>query len=118
MNRLKHKLKKLTRRKGRVRSVVTGNSSRPRLSVFISNMHISAQLIDDSSHKTLAYVTTVAQKDLPATMTEKSSWAGTEIAKKAKALKIKKIVFDRNGRLYHGRIKALADAARAEGLEF
>lgn len=118
MNRIAQTLKNTARRKYRVRSVVSGTAERPRLTVSISNKHISAQLIDDVAQKTLAAVSTVGQKDAAGTMTEKAVKVGTDIAKKAKAAKIKTVVFDRNGKLYHGRVKALADAARAEGLEF
>jgi large subunit ribosomal protein L18 len=118
MNRLTTKLQNVARRKYRIRSVVTGTTERPRLSVHVSNKHISAQLIDDTKHSTIAAVTTVGQKAATGTMTAKAEWVGTEIAKKAKTAKIKAVVFDRNGKLYHGRVKALADAARAGGLEF
>lgn len=104
-------------RKSRVRASVKGTTERPRLSVFISNTHVSAQIIDDSVGKTLASATTVGTK-ATGTMTEKSAVVGTDIAKKAKKAKITKVVLDRNGRIYAGRLKALADAARAEGLEF
>jgi large subunit ribosomal protein L18 len=118
MNRLTSKVQNLARRKHRVRAVVSGTTERPRLSVHVSNMHVTAQIIDDTKHLTVAYVTTVGNKTATGTMTEKAVWVGTEIAKKAKAAKVRAVVFDRNGRLYHGRIKALADAARAGGLEF
>ena len=118
MDRLAHKSKNLVRRKNRVRSVVSGTSDRPRLSVFVSQKHVTAQLIDDTAHKTIAYSTTVGQKSVPVKMTERAEWIGSAIGKKAKAAKISRVVFDRNGRLYHGRVKALADAARNEGLEF
>ncbi len=118
MERLQHKVQNLARRKHRVRAKVIGTTERPRLSVFISNQHVTAQIIDDSAHKTLVYVTTVGKKSATGTMTERATAIGTELGKKAKAAKITKVVFDRGGRLYHGRIKALADAARAEGLEF
>jgi len=117
MNKITSKLQNLARRKHRVRAVVSGTTERPRLSVFVSNRHITAQVIDDTKHATIAYATTVGQKQ-NGNMTEKANWVGTEIAKKAKAAKIKQVVFDRNGRLYHGRVKTLADAARAAGLEF
>ncbi len=117
MNRLKLKLQNLKQRKNRVRATVSGTSERPRLSVFISNRHVAAQIIDDSTHKTLAHATTSGSK-LTGTMTEKAAAVGEQIAKKAKAAKIDKVVFDRNGRLYHGRMQALADAARKNGLEF
>jgi large subunit ribosomal protein L18 len=117
MNRITHKLQNLTRRKHRVRAIVSGTPERPRLTVHVSNKHITAQLIDDTKHATLAYASTVGQK-ANGTMTERATLVGTEIAKKAKAAKVSRVVFDRNGRLYHGRVKALADAARAGGLEF
>ncbi|HXR50439.1 MAG TPA: 50S ribosomal protein L18 [Verrucomicrobiae bacterium] len=115
---LAHKLKNRALRKNRIRSKISGTAARPRLSIFVSNIHITAQLIDDTAGKTLGYVTTVGQKSLKGTMTEKADWVGTEIAKQAKAAKVKAIVFDRGGKLYHGRVAALADAARKAGLEF
>lgn len=118
MNRLSHKLYNLKRRKHRVRASVSGTSDRPRLSIYVSNRHIVAQIIDDTKHQTLAYVSTVGQKALTGNMTERAIWIGSEIAKKAKSAKVSRVAFDRGGGLYHGRIKALADAARAEGLEF
>jgi large subunit ribosomal protein L18 len=118
MKGLTKKLLNLKLRKNRIRSRISGTSERPRLSVSISNTHISAQIIDDTSHKTLVSLTTVGQKAAIGTLTAKAEWVGSEIAKKAKTKKIKAIVFDRNGKQYHGRIKALAEAARAGGLEF
>jgi large subunit ribosomal protein L18 len=118
MGRLAHTVKNMTRRKHRTRTVIAGNSTRPRLSVHVSNRHVSAQIIDDSKHQTVAQVSTVGQKAASGTLTERAEWVGTEIAKKAKAKKVNQVVFDRGSRLYHGRIKALADAARAGGLEF
>ena len=115
---LVHKQHNRQQRKGRIRSVVTGTAERPRLSVYISNNHITAQLIDDVNQKTVGYVTTVGDKSLKGSMTEKASWAGGEIASKAKVAKIKTVVFDRGGKQYHGRVAALADAARKAGLEF
>lgn len=115
---LAHKLHNRSQRHRRVRSVVSGSAIRPRLSVSVSNLHVTAQLIDDDSHQTLAYVTTVGQKSLKGTMTEKATWVGAEIASKAKTKKIKTVVFDRGGKLYHGRVAALAEAARKSGLEF
>lgn len=117
-NQLKHKLHNRQQRKARVRSVVSGTAERPRLAVFISNVHVTAQLINDSDHKTVAYATTVGKKGLNGTMTEKAAGIGEEIAKQAKAAKIKAVVFDRGSKLYHGRVAALADAARKAGLEF
>lgn len=118
MNNLKSKITKLNLRKNRIRSHLSGTTERPRMTVTISNMHVSVQIVDDTKHQTLVSITTVGQKNVKGNLTEKATWAGTEIAKKAKAKKITKVVLDRNGRKYHGRIKALADSARAGGLEF
>jgi large subunit ribosomal protein L18 len=117
MENIAHKLGNKLQRKARIRSTVSGTKDRPRLSIFISNRHVNAQIIDDDKGKTLAYVTTVGQK-ISGTMSERAAWVGTEIAKKAKTAKIKHVVFDRGGKLYHGRAAALADAARKSGLEF
>ena len=104
-------------RKGRVRAKISGTSERPRLTVTISNLHVSAQIIDDVAQKTLVSATTVGSK-VKGTKTELAAKIGAEIAKKAKKAKINTVVFDRNGRQYAGRLHALADAARKEGLEF
>ena len=101
----------------RTRAKIHGTAKQPRLTVFVSNRHIVAQVIDDDKGVTLAYATTVGSK-LTGTMKEKAAAIGSEIAKKAKAAKIKKVVFDRGSKLYAGRLSALADAARKEGLEF
>jgi len=111
------KLSNLQLRKNRVRAKVGGSSQRPRLTVFISGHHISAQLIDDENGKTLAAATSVGQK-LTGTMIEKAAKVGEQIAARAKKAKIASAVFDRNGRRYAGRLAALADAARKGGLEF
>jgi len=118
MNRLDLKLHQRQMRKLRVRSTVSGTAERPRLSVHISNQHVSAQLINDEKQSTIVSITSAGAKAATGSMTEKASWAGTEIAKKAKAAKVKRVVLDRNGRLYHGRVHAFAEAARKEGLEF
>jgi large subunit ribosomal protein L18 len=118
MNNLAHKLHNRLQRSNRVRATIIGDASRPRLSVHVSNLHITAQLVDDAAQQTLAYVSTIGSKQAVGTMTEKATWVGTEIAKKAKAAKISQVVFDRGSKLYHGRVKALADAARKAGLEF
>lgn len=118
MNILAKKLHNRRQRQARIRSTVSGTTERPRLTVSISNMHVSAQIIDDVSGKTLVAITSVGQKSATGSLSAKATWAGTEIAKKAKAAKITKVVFDRNGRGYHGRVKALAESARAGGLEF
>ena len=117
MNHITPKLKNRLRRQNRVRTAVRGTTKRPRLSVFVSNRRVSAQIIDDSSHKTIVSASTADQKK-PGTMTEQAVYVGQEIAKKAKAKKIKTVAFDRGPKLYHGRVKALADAARSQGLEF
>jgi large subunit ribosomal protein L18 len=117
MNRLTHKKMNAARRLNRVRTVVVGTGERPRLSIHISNMHVSAQIIDDSTAKTLAYATSVGQKQT-GTMLERATLVGKEIAVKAKKAKVSKVVFDRGSKKYHGRVKALADAARENGLEF
>lgn len=101
----------------RTRAKINGTDARPRLAVSFSNLHIVAQIIDDTKGKTLAYATTVGTK-MSGSKTEKAALIGTEIAKKAKAAKIKKVVFDRGSKLYAGRMNALAEAARKEGLEF
>ena len=105
-------------RKRRVRARVSGTTERPRLAVHISNRHVSAQIINDATHRTLAASSTVKNAQTKGTLTERATWIGTDIAKKAKAAKIGKVVLDRGGRKYHGRVAALADAARKEGLEF
>jgi large subunit ribosomal protein L18 len=117
MDRLSSKVHNSSRRKARVRTRTRGTKNRPRLSVFISNHNVSAQIIDDSAHVTLASARTQSQKTT-GTMTVRAESVGREIAKKAKSQKIKQVVFDRGPKLYHGRIKALAEAARKEGLEF
>lgn len=119
MNRLEHKKKTSALRAHRVRARAKGSVERPRLSVNITNLHISAQIIDDEGHKTLVAATTVGQKTTTkGTMTERAVWVGSQIASAAKSKKITKVVFDRGDKKYHGRIKALADAAREGGLEF
>jgi large subunit ribosomal protein L18 len=117
MNRLAHKSQNSARRANRVRTVVKGAPDRPRLSVHISNLHITAQVIDDTSGKTLAYASTIG-KSLTGNRTDKAAQFGKDIAAAAKKAKVKLVAFDRGSRKYHGRIKALADAARKEGLEF
>jgi large subunit ribosomal protein L18 len=112
-------LAKLNRRRARVRATVSGTPARPRLSVKITLMHITAQVIDDTTGTTLAYVSTVGKaKDVKGNLTAKAVWVGEQIAQAAQAKKIKQVVFDRNGRVYMGRLHALATAARGAGLEF
>lgn len=104
----------------RIRKKIAGVSDKPRLAVFRSNSDIYAQLIDDESGKTLASASSkdkdiIAQKG---TKIEKSKLVGQAIARKAVELGLKKVVFDRGGNLYHGRVKSVADGAREAGLEF
>jgi large subunit ribosomal protein L18 len=110
-------------RKARIRKkLMVKGGHRPRLSVFRSGKHIYAQIIDDQNHKTLVSASTVS-KDLKGKVKKGSNIAaakevGNVLAKKAKEMKIQAVSFDRNGYLYHGRVKALADAAREQGLKF
>ena len=110
------------KRKVRVRKKITGTSERPRLNVFKSARHMYAQLIDDTAGATLVAVSTVTEgvdEGLKYTGNiEAARKIGAEIAKKALAQNISSVVFDRNGFLYHGRVKALAEAARENGLTF
>ncbi|HKK82319.1 MAG TPA: 50S ribosomal protein L18 [Prolixibacteraceae bacterium] len=106
--------------KKRVRKVVNGTPDVPRLSVFRSNKQIYAQIIDDISGKTLASASSL-DKDIDAgkvNKTEQATMVGKLIAEKAKKANIEKVVFDRNGYLYHGRVKSIAEAARKGGLKF
>ena len=109
------------RRHRRIRVVLTGTQQRPRLNVFRSLQHIYAQLIDDASGITLAAASTnepSVRDSLTGTKTERARAVGTTIAQRAKDKGISAVVFDRGGYKYHGRIKALADAAREGGLDF
>lgn len=110
------KLEKRIRLKKKIRTKINGTTDRPRLSIFRSNQFIYAQIIDDSTHKTVVSMSDMAIKK--GTKTERSVTVGAELAKSANAKGIKAVVFDRNGFKYTGRIKALADSARASGLEF
>ena len=118
MNRLESKLYNRSLRKKRVRSTVAGTEKRPRLSVFISNRNVSAQIIDDTTGKTLVASTTATGKAVEGSLSEKCANIGADIAKKAQKAKITTVVFDRNGRLYQKRLHAFANAARENGLEF
>ena len=104
----------------RIRENLHGTAERPRLNVFRSNANITAQVIDDDKGITLVSASTL-EKELKITNggnVEAAKKIGEEIAKRAKKAKITKVVFDRGGYLYHGRVKALAEAARENGLEF
>lgn len=114
------KIERRTKIKMRVRKIVSGTADRPRMSVFRSNKEIYAQLIDDFKGVTLLMASSKA-KDIAGkegTKTEKAAMVGKLIAEKALAAGVTEIVFDRNGYLYHGRVKQLADAAREGGLKF
>jgi large subunit ribosomal protein L18 len=117
---VKHTHELRQRRHRRVRKYVAGSAERPRLAVFRSNKHISAQVIDDISGRTLAAASTV-EADLRKGGTgnrEAASKVGKLLAERAKAAGVTKVVFDRGGFKYHGRVAAVADAAREAGLEF
>ncbi|MCB9547408.1 MAG: 50S ribosomal protein L18 [Myxococcales bacterium] len=110
------------RRKRSIRKRISGTPERPRLSVFRSNEHIYAQVIDDTTGQTLTSASTVgaelkADKD-GRRRTEQATLVGKLVAKKCLELNIEAVVFDRNGFIYHGRIKAVADGAREGGLRF
>ena len=104
------------RRGIRVRAKISGTAQRPRLVVFRSNRNIEVQLIDDEAGKTLAGATAHAEKN--ASTVPSAEKVGADISEKAKKLKISECVFDRNGYKYHGRVKAVAEAARKGGLKF
>lgn len=105
----------------RIRKKVTGTAQRPRLNVFRSNMNIYAQVIDDATGHTLAQASTLDAelKSMPGRLTvDKARRVGELVAERAKAKGIDRVVFDRGGYRYHGRVAALADGAREKGLEF
>jgi large subunit ribosomal protein L18 len=111
------------KRKKRVRKHVRGTSERPRLSVFKSARHIYAQIVDDTTARTLVNASSLSKEFLSASQGKGGNKAGAArvgelIAKQAAEKGIKRVVFDRNGFLYHGRVKTLAEAAREHGLDF
>jgi large subunit ribosomal protein L18 len=112
-----NKLYNRTRIKYRIRKKVSGTSQKPRLSVFRSNKEIYCQLIDDVNGVTLAAASTKGSAH-NGTKAEQATAVGKSIGAKAKALNIEKVVFDRGGYLYHGRVKSLAEGARESGLIF
>lgn len=114
------KIQRRHRIKHRIRKIVSGNATRPRLSVFRSNKEINAQLIDDVAGNTLVAASS-REKGLTSkkgTKIEIAGLVGKTLAEKALKAGIEKVAFDRNGFLYHGRVKALADGAREAGLKF
>ena len=106
------------RRHARIRKNLSGTKEMPRLNVFRSNAQIFAQVIDDESNTTLVSSSSVTLKLKNGSSVEGAALVGKDLATKCKKAKITKVVFDRGGYLYHGRVKALADAAREAGLEF
>ena len=106
------------RRHARVRAKISGTSEAPRLCVYRSNKNIEAQIIDDVKGVTLVASSSMSLKLDNGSNVEAAAKVGQDIAQKALAKKIKKVVFDRSGYIYHGRVKALAEAAREAGLEF
>ncbi|MEW5910449.1 MAG: 50S ribosomal protein L18 [Thermodesulfobacteriota bacterium] len=110
------------KRKKSIRKKISGTSDRPRLSVFRSARHIYAQVVDDSSGQTLAAASSLEkearEQSDPGNKTKKAAHIGTLVAKRALERGIISVVFDRNGFLYHGRVKAVSDAAREAGLKF
>jgi len=118
---MKSKNEKRLRRKVRIRKKISGTAERPRLVVFRSNLHIYAQLVDDQIGSTVVSASTLTLgKNGEALKANKigATQVGSEIARLAKEKNIERVVFDRNGYIYHGSIKAIADAAREAGLEF
>ncbi len=122
MDNHKEKRRRLQRRHMRVRRRIRGTSERPRLSVYRSLKHVYAQLIDDRAGRTIAAASTrnaEVRDQVQSTGTQEAAAAvGALLARKATGQDIRKIVFDRGGRRYHGRVRALAEAARKGGLEF
>lgn len=112
----KHEARK--RRHYRVRTKIVGTTGRPRLNVFKSNTNFYAQIIDDTTGRTLVSASTMKMELTSKSNVEAAQTVGTEVAKKALAANITEVVFDRGGYQYHGKVKAFADAARAAGLKF
>jgi large subunit ribosomal protein L18 len=114
-----NKKAEIKRRHDRVRRKISGTADRPRLAVSKSNKNIIAQIIDDTNATTLVYVSTLDKEvKTKASNVEAAAEVGKLVAERAKKAKINTVVFDRNGYLYHGKVKALAEAAREAGLEF
>jgi len=118
MSREKRINKTRARRRFRVRNRVRGTAERPRLTVFRSHRHIYAQIVDDESGRTLCAASTRALGEAYGGTIEHAKKVGAELAGKAQTLSVKQVKFDRGGYRYHGRVRALADAAREKGLEF
>jgi large subunit ribosomal protein L18 len=112
------KLQRRTRIKRRIRKIISGTAIKPRLSVFRSNKEIYAQIVDDVNGVTLASVSSRDKEIKASSKTEAATAVVKAIGEKATKLCLEKIAFDRNGYLYHGRVKVLAEAARESGLKF
>ncbi len=115
-------IKGRAKRKLRIRGKVSGTPERPRMTVFRSNKHMYAQVVDDTAGTTIAHACTLSKDVKPqaddANKSDAAQKVGEAIAKQLLAKGVKKVVFDRNGYMYHGRVKALAEAARKAGLDF
>lgn len=116
-NKTSNKVNKRLKNRARIRKKVDGSVERPRLAVFRSGKHIYAQIVDDSSGKTLASYSTL-EGELKNKNIETAKKVGAEVAKRALAKNIKSVVFDRSGYVFHGRVRAVADGAREAGLSF
>ena len=120
---LRHKHKRWLRRKKRVRKFIFGTPERLRMTVYRSNRHIYVQIVDDANRKTIIGCSTLSpvlreKLAIVSSRLEQAKIVGEHIAELAKSKELTRVVFDRNGRKYHGRVKALADGARSGGLEF
>lgn len=119
MDRFRKKVKNRLKRKASIKTTIRGSEEMPRVSIFRSNKHIYAQIIDDSNEKTLASSSDVSLKlKKGVNKTDKAMNVGEELGKKAISAKVKAVVFDRSGYKYHGRVKALAEGLRKAGLKF
>lgn len=115
---MSHKESSRLKKKLRIRNRVHGSTERPRLCIFRSARHIYAQIIDDVTGQTIASASTIEVEGMKNANKDTATAIGKEIAKRAQAKNIKSVVFDRNGYLYHGRVKSLAEGAREAGLDF
>ncbi|MBL4575168.1 MAG: 50S ribosomal protein L18 [Opitutaceae bacterium] len=119
--KIEHKNKLLQKRRWRIRKKISGTQERPRLSVCFTNKHIYAQCIDDTTGETLVFLSSLnselKSKNVSANI-DGAKVLGEAFAEKAKAAGVSRVVFDRNGRLYHGSVKTFADVVRSAGLEF
>ena len=119
---MKAKAEARQKRKRSIRKRVSGTSERPRLTVFRSTKHIYAQVVDDTEQKTIAHASDLEKEVIEATQgkkkIERAKAVGELVAKRCLEKKVEKVVFDRNGFIYHGRVSAVADAARKAGLKF